>query len=233
MVPVPRVWQPAQLCSSCSYANDAGFKFCQACGTHNQQQKISEEKNDDYLTERRLSYLDNLVDSSGYAKKKMALQKEFEKFLFDFRGKNISSCDPHDVRCFLVEKDKKGKTQVHDIGCNYLGKIGTFPCSCSVRLSAGTVQATVGQLKSILQNIGRGDKWSEETQSGNPTSILAVNKYLKAIKLEQAKAHTSQKQAKPLFVQKLKILCNHLDSRLRSDQLSRSKIHSSERSGIF
>lgn len=39
-----------------------------------------------------------------------------------------------------MEKDKKGRTQVHVIGCEHLGKLGIFPCSCPCRLSAETVQ---------------------------------------------------------------------------------------------
>ena len=51
-------------------------------------------------------------------------------------------------------------------------------------------------------------------------SCLEVKKYLKAVKFEQAKAHVSQKQAKPLFLEKLKILSHHLDLQLKSDKLS-------------
>ncbi|KAJ8309736.1 hypothetical protein KUTeg_011601 [Tegillarca granosa] len=29
---VPRIWKPAILCPTCSYANDADFRFCQFCG---------------------------------------------------------------------------------------------------------------------------------------------------------------------------------------------------------
>ena len=159
--------------------------------------------NTNYLTERRLSYLDSLLDNSTYAKKKSSLQKEFEHFLLTLGRGNILIATPYDVRCFLVDKDKRGKTQVHGIGCQHLGKIGIFPCSCPCRLSAGTVQSLIGQLNSIFQAFGKGSTWHEETKRGNPASSGEVQRYLKVTKLEQSKAHILQKQAKPLLLEKL------------------------------
>ena len=168
------------------------------------------------MTERRLSYLDSLLDNSTYAKKKSALQKEFEKFLLTLGRGNILMATPYDVRCFLVDKDKRGKTQVHGIGCQHLGKIGIFPCSCPCRLSARTVQSLIGQLNSIFQAFGKGSTWHEETKRGNRASSGEVQRYLKATKLEQSKAHVLQKHAKPLFLEKLKVLCNYFDRHLNS-----------------
>ena len=164
--------------------------------------------NTNYLTERRLSYLDSLLDNSTYAKKKSALQKEFENFLLTLVRGNILMATPY--------KDKRGKTQVHGIGCQHLGKIGIFPCSCPCRLSAGTVQSLIGQLNSIFQAFGKGSTWHEETKRGNPASSGEVQRYLKATKLEQSIAHVLQKQAKPLFLEKLKVLCNYFDRHLNS-----------------
>lgn len=204
------------MCSVCSYANDAGFKFCQSCGHQSLQE--TQESNDYYLTGRRLSYLDSLIDNSAYSRKKSALQKEFEKFLLTLGTlKTIFTATPNDVRSFLVEKDKKGRTQVHVIECEHLGKLGIFPCSCPCRLSAGTVQSVIGQLNSIFQNLGRGNSWHEESRSGNPSASGEVHKYLKAVRLEQSKSHVSSKQAKPLFLVKLRKLSDHLDKMLHSD----------------
>lgn len=44
-----------------------------------------------------------------------------------------------------------------------------------------------------------------------------MHKYLKAVRLEQSKSHVSSKQAKPLFLVKLRKLSNHLDQMLQSD----------------
>ena len=106
---------------------------------------------------------------------------------------------------------------MHVIGCEHLGKLGIFPCSCPCRLSVGTVQSVIGQLNSIFQNLGRGNSWHEESRSGNPSASGEVHKYLKAVRLEQSKSHVSSKQAKPLFLVKLRKLSNHLDQMLQSD----------------
>lgn len=122
-----------------------------------------------------------------------------------------------------MEKDLKGKTQVHDISCTYLGRIGNYPCSCSFRLASGTVQSIIGQLKSLFENLGRGHVWHEDSKSGNPASSLEVQKYLKAVRLEQSKAHVSKKQAKPLFFEKLQLLSRYFDSKLKTPDLSMSE----------
>ena len=203
------------MCPVCSYAYDTGFKFCQSCGNQNLQE--NEERNDNYLTERRLNFLDSLINNSAYSKKKTALQREFEIFLRTVGKKSLFTATPNDIRCFLVGKDEKGRTQVHVIGCEHLGKLGIFPCSCPCRLSAGTVQSVIGQLNSIFQNLGKGSSWHEETRSGNPAASGEVQKYLKAIKLEQSKSHVSSKQAKPLFLEKLRKLNGYLDLKLKSE----------------
>lgn len=40
-----------------------------------------------------------------------------------------------DVRRFLVLRDVKGKTQVHEWNCEYLGKQEKFSCGCPIRLA--------------------------------------------------------------------------------------------------
>ena len=43
-------------------------------------QVFVKENIDDYCVERRLKYLEGLVDNTNYKKKKSALEKEFRKF---------------------------------------------------------------------------------------------------------------------------------------------------------
>ena len=117
---------------------------------------------------------------------------------------------------FWLIRIKEGKPRFMALGVNIWGKIGIFPCSCPCRLSAGTVQSLIGQLNSIFQAFGKGSTWHEETKRGNPASSREVQRYLKATKLEQSKAHVLQKQAKPLFLEKLKVLCNYFDRHLNS-----------------
>lgn len=87
------------MCTVCSYPNDAGFKYCQACG-EKKVEKCEQTLENDYLVERRLNYLDSLVDQSAYMIKKSALQKEFEKFLIKTTGKSMFTATPYDVKCF-------------------------------------------------------------------------------------------------------------------------------------
>ncbi|KAJ8315851.1 hypothetical protein KUTeg_008001 [Tegillarca granosa] len=137
---IPRIWRPADLCQVCGYPNDDGLSFCQACGR--KKQIVDQEAPlIDTVTEKRLCYLDNILDSKSYVKQKSALEREFKSYLLE-------------------------------------------------------------RLRSIFLLKGRGKFWDESTCSGNPAYSLEVHRYLKAIQLEQAQAHVTQKQAKPLFVGK-------------------------------
>lgn len=66
--------------------------------------------------------MDHLVDDTAYSRQKCSLEKEFTYFLREYRGgKGLVDANPEDIP-FLVLKDKKVKTQVHDISCQFLGK---------------------------------------------------------------------------------------------------------------
>ena len=174
----------------------------------------------DYVIDRRLKYLDNLVGSTKYIKRKSALEKEFIKFMSEkCPTRSIKSATPLDVRRFLVLKDVKGKTQVHDISCEFLGQHGVNPCSCPLRLAAGTIQSILGQLKSIFELNGRGSSWDEISCLGNPVCSPDVQKYLQAVRVEQSKSHVSQKQAKPLFLDKLRSISVYIDDLLKRSDL--------------
>ena len=73
-----------------------------------------------YNEQRRIFYLESMIGKSAYNKKKLALKSELENFLKS-RSKNMHSATPEDVRLFLLRKDSKGKTQVHDLACPFLG----------------------------------------------------------------------------------------------------------------
>ena len=84
----------------------------------------------DYLVQRRLSYLDNLVGNTSYGRQKTLLEKEFLLFLKDeCNGRDMMSVSPEDIRRFLVLKDDRGKTQIHAIDCLFLGKQGRYRVS--------------------------------------------------------------------------------------------------------
>ncbi|CAG2246538.1 unnamed protein product [Mytilus edulis] len=221
---VPRVWLPAEQCLVCGYANDVGYQFCQSCGQNPVLIESSERITSNCSVERRLRYLDSLVGSTSYNKKKLSLEKEFEKFLFGGEPvKCLKTASPLDVRRFMVMKDSRGKTQVHDLTCEFLGKLGIHSCQCPLRLAAGTVQSMLGQLKAIFESNGRGSEWNEITKIGNPVCSPEVDKYLHAIQFEQSKSHVVQKQAKPLFLDKLRSISVHIDDLLLDPVLKSSE----------
>lgn len=185
------------MCRSCGYANDAEFNFCQFCGAK-RPGPIKVTQTNDYIVEKRLKLLDNMLSSKAYSKKKSALELEFCKFLeTTCGGKCLLDTTPLDIKKFLVKKDDSGKTKIHEISCKYLGKLGKQSCSCPSRLASGTIQSIIGQLKSVFENLGRGKSWN--SGQGNPACSLEVHKYFEAVQLEQAMAHVGKKQAKPLF----------------------------------
>ena len=75
---------------------------------------------------------------------------------------------PDDIRRFLIWKDNQGKTKVHQADCQFVGDNGTTACPCPVRLSAGTVDGVLQQLRTIFISFGRRGKWDESTGFGNP-----------------------------------------------------------------
>ena len=209
---VPRIWTPAVVCPHCGYLNDEGYIFCQSCGEKSCQRKKEHEggknmKDSAYCD--RVDFLENFVDSSPYNKKKMSLERELVTFLNPLPLKLAS---PMDICKFLVHKDGKGKTQVHTLECNNLGKTGIHDCGCPCRLAAGTTQSLVGQLKTIFESKGQGVTWDETQNLGNPVAGIRVKKYVKAVKREQAMARIKVSQAKPLFFGKLKMIFTHIQT---------------------
>lgn len=175
-----------------------------------------------------------MLNNTNYIKKKSKLVKDFELFLDSHTDNDISSATPSDLRVFLIDKDKNGKTQVHVTFCPFVGELGIHDCGCPCRLSWGTVQSLIGQFKIIFEQAGRTDKWNEEIGLGNPDFSIMINRYFNAVKLEQAKAHVSQKQAKPLFLDKLKVLCSYLEDQLfKKTSIFFRKIHFAQRSSIL
>lgn len=87
--------------------------------------------------------------SSKSSKRKNSLHDVFEQFLRQ-SDKILLSCTPIDVRNVLIWKDKFGKTIVHNVQRKYLGQEGKFDCICPRRLSSGTVENIIVQLKAIF-----------------------------------------------------------------------------------
>jgi len=86
-------------------------------------------------------------------------------------------------------------------------------------LAASTVDSTIGRLRAIFRDRGRGREWSEQFGWGNPASAPIIKKHLKCVKLEQAEALVRPKRAVPLFFDKLKRICNWITFRLSATHL--------------
>ena len=141
---VPRVWKPAVQCPDCSYPNDSGFRFCQACGY--KRKSLAPDDNPHLVSldlpslDRRLETLQAVNDHKPYQVQKSKLRKELESFLSSLPcPKTLWSASPRDVSRFLVWKDRKGETKVHVPTCSLFGAKKAEVCSCPSTLAAGTV----------------------------------------------------------------------------------------------
>ena len=104
--------------------------------------------------------------------------------------KTLLSASPKHIVRYLIWKVSKGRTQVHKDGCQYLGQQGKHPCNCPYRLSAGTVDSTIGKLRSIFNHEGRSGDWNDNSVEGNPAAHHSVKSYLKSVQLQLEQAHT-------------------------------------------
>ncbi|XP_045197171.2 uncharacterized protein LOC123551928 [Mercenaria mercenaria] len=176
--------------------------------------------------EDRLSLLDKKTDQSNSAKRKRSLTASLADFLSNLPTPlTLCSCSPEDIRKFLVWKDEFGKTKIHTASCPYIGSSDSrINCACPLRLAAGTVEGVINLLCRIFEDHGFGRFWDSMTMQGNPVCSPIVKEYLTRIREEQAKANVLPKQAKPIFMSKLRSIARYIDM-----QLARSDITSRER----
>lgn len=123
----------------------------------------------------RLKDLDDRFDKLAYNRQKSSLVGSFSTFLqgnqnsgYFADGTELDSATPEDVVKFLVDRDSKGRTQVHALGCRNLGKNGHFDCGCERHLSAGTVDSYIGQLRAYFNT------WQQSSQWCNPCISFRV-----------------------------------------------------------
>ena len=223
---IPRIWCPALACPQCSYPNDFSFNSCQRCGFHRHPRPAG-KANPQLLSldlpaiDARIQELDRARASTSYEKQKAHLELELEHFLESLPSpQTLLTASPKDVIRFLVWKDSKGKTKVHKEGCRFIGQQGSLSCNCPCRLAAGTVDSTIGKLRSIFSRNGRSGEWGNHSNNGNPAAHHSVKNYLKAVQQEQAQARISPKQAAPMFFDKFFRIVTHIRSLLQGPQIS-------------
>jgi len=173
------------------------------------------------VLDARLSQIAHFSASTAYSKQKSSLQKELEFFLSSLpEQKDISSATPRDLCRFLACKDGKGKTQVHQTNCRFLGQHKHRLCDCPIRLAYGTVDSLIGKLRAIFNEADRRGEWDPRLLFGNPATDLSLKKYLRVITAEQLQARATPKQANPFFVHDLLRLCNYIGERMAFPNVS-------------
>ena len=73
----------------------------------------------------------------------------------------------------------------------------------------------IGQLRAHFNGRGNRGPWNPRTKEGNPCISVQVGRYLKAIRLEQAEAHVTPKQATPMFSDRLRWLVAEIRGRIQ------------------
>lgn len=219
---VPKLYCPSVACPCCHYPNDESFCFCQQCGYARQTVSSAEATSgqlniDEAAIARRMNELSQQRLASRYSKQKSALELELIRFLRNLTPpKSIVSALPAEVIGFLIWKDKNGRTQVHEPSCT----VGRSPknargtCECPKRLAFGTVDSLIGKLRAIFANAGRGSEWHSLLGVGNPAACRTVRNYLADVREEQLKARVLPRQAEPVLVADLEVICKHLHEEL-------------------
>lgn len=144
--------------------------------------------------QHRFDNFTSSLRSKPYQRQKQSLEVQLSRFLASFSPpKVISGCSADDIIKFLISRDEYGKTVVHIDSCH------KGNCMCPRRLAAGTVDARLGKIRSIFNNLGR-------TGEANPAAHPKIKDYLKFVRHEQAIKAVVPSQAVPLFFTKLKRL---------------------------
>ena len=173
--------------------------------------------------DNRLRQLAERADKRKSAVKKAGLSTELQSFLSSLPcPRTLQDCVPQDLLLFLAAKDEsgKGRTQIHDVECSFLGQPNIHECGCPCRFSAESVKHIISDIKTILTQVGRGTFWDMSTCSGNPACSTEVLNYLVAIRDEQAESHVVVKQARPMTLEKIAALVTFLSRELDSNLLN-------------
>ena len=142
------------------------------------------------------------------------MEKEFTNFLRNLDPpKTPMSALPTNVIAFLVWKDRNGRPKVHQDTCP-MPRGSRLGCGCPKRLAFGTVDSLIGKFRSIFCNAGRGSEWHALLGVGNPASCHSVRKYLEDVREEQLKARVAIRQAEPILLADLEIICSFIHARL-------------------
>lgn len=134
----------------------------------------------------RLRAMEQTIRSRKYTRKCSSFEETLLQFFASCpHSPTLTNALPDDI-CFLVWKDSFGKTTFQSIDCPFIGEHGTPNCNCPLRLSAGTAEGMMQQLKKMFKGVGRIGQWNNCAKQGNPV----MSPSLKFVKEEQAHVST-------------------------------------------
>ena len=162
------------------------------------------------------------VKGSKYEIQKTRLAEDFCTFLLAHAdlppplatSASLNSADPEDIGKFLFFRNSRGKTQVHEVACQHLGKPGIQECGCPVGLAAGTIDSMVGKLRAFFNKMGRVNAYSPSDPLSNPCNSTFVREWVKAAFKEQRIARVTPRQAPPIFSTHLRLLAADISRRI-------------------
>ncbi len=208
-------------CTRCNAERRSWFRFCPSCGEWRQRNTPELTSPRMQQIDVRLQEMDLRFSQRKYETKKCALAEKMEAF-FEGTGKSIATATPRDVRRFLVDRESAGKTIKHTVNCPLLGS-DKSECRCPRGMALGTVKSLVGQMRAIFCQEGRGELWDSVRNQGNPAAAGEIKKHIKCVGDETAMSHVTPKQARPMFIDKLRCMSQYLGEELSWEDISLKK----------
>ena len=164
------------------------------------------------------------MTSSKYEVQKSRLSEDFSVFLAAHAAlppphgtaSSPDSAVPEDIGKFLYWRDSRGRTQIHNPQCDFLGQPGRHACGCPVGLAAGTIDSMIGKLRAFFNSRGQVNAYSPSDARSNPCDSTFVKSWLKSAYKEQRIARITPTQAPPIFSTHLRLLSVEISRRISS-----------------
>jgi len=128
----------------------------------------------------------------------------------------IMTIEPEDVTKFIYSGDGNGKTQAHDMQCNFYGMPGKQPCACPVRYSLGTIKNKISMIRVWLTELGRIGEYRPKDPNTNPCNSRHVRGWEKSILLEYQVARVKPVQAEPMMISNVIELVDKIDEKINA-----------------
>lgn len=98
-----------------------------------------------------------------------------------------------------------------------MGRKGLIDCYCPVRLAPDTVSLLILRLFYLFEGLGLGRPWDAFLGVGNPAAAASVKE---SVQEEQAWAHIVPRQAKPIFISKIRAIASFIQRELEGKGMS-------------